>query len=142
MNLHRGRHRRACDVQAAAITLGQSWEKGRNYQRNEFQVTTNKQLQRALRLTRFFRLHNLKNLMQALPRVATVFSEVLGIPIESVGDKTSPENTPQWDSLNAMNLVVALEGAFNIRFSTKEIVSMRTVGIVRKVLRTKGIDDA
>jgi len=80
--------------------------------------------------------------MQASPRVAAVFSEVLGIPAASVVDETSPENTPQWDSLNAMNLVVALEGAFNVRLSTKEIVSMRTVGIVRKVLRTKGIEDA
>jgi acyl carrier protein len=71
-----------------------------------------------------------------------VFSEVLSIPPESITDETSPENTPKWDSLNAMNLVVALEGAFNVRLSTKEIVSMRTVGIVRKVLRTKGIEDA
>jgi acyl carrier protein len=80
--------------------------------------------------------------MQALPRVATVFSEVLGIPAEIITDETSPENTPKWDSLNAMNLVVALEGAFNIRLSTKEIVSMRTVAMVRKVLRSKGIEDA
>ena len=80
--------------------------------------------------------------MQASTRVAAVFSEVLGIPAENIADETSPENTPQWDSLNAMNLVVALEGAFNIRLSTKEIVSMRTVGIARKVLRTKGIEDA
>jgi acyl carrier protein len=80
--------------------------------------------------------------MQAPSRVAAVFSEVLSIPPESITDETSPENTPKWDSLNAMNLVVALEGAFNVRLSTKEIVSMRTVGIVRKVLRTKGIEDA
>jgi acyl carrier protein len=80
--------------------------------------------------------------MQASSRVAMVFSEVLGIPSENITDETSPENTPQWDSLQAMNLVVALEGAFNVRLSTKEIVSMRTIGIVRKVLRNKGIEDA
>jgi acyl carrier protein len=74
-------------------------------------------------------------------RVASVFAEVLEIPAESITDETSPENTPQWDSLQAMNLVVALEGAFNIRLSTKEILSMRTVGIVRKVLRGKGFED-
>lgn len=80
--------------------------------------------------------------MQTPPKVATVFSEVLGIPAESINDETSPENTPVWDSLNAMNLVSAIEGAFNVRLSTKEIVSMRTVGIVRKVLKAKGIEDA
>lgn len=80
--------------------------------------------------------------MHAVPRIVTVFSEVLGVPIENISDETSPENTPEWDSLNAMNLVVAMEGAFNIRLSTKEIVSMRTVGIARKVLRSKGVEDA
>ncbi len=74
--------------------------------------------------------------------VAKVFSEVLGIPAESITDETSPENTPQWDSLQAMNLVVALEGAFNVRLSSKEIVSMRTVGLARKVIKAKGIQDA
>jgi acyl carrier protein len=73
--------------------------------------------------------------------VCKVFSEVLRIPAESISDDTSPENTPQWDSLQAMNLVIALEAAFNVRLSTKEIVSMRTVGLVRKVLRSKGIAD-
>ncbi len=87
-------------------------------------------------------LHTLERVMQTSSGVAKVFSEVLTIPIESISDETSPENTSQWDSLQAMNLVVALEAAFNVRFSTKEIVSMRTVGLVRKVLRAKGIQDA
>jgi acyl carrier protein len=79
--------------------------------------------------------------MQPSGNVASVFSQVLGVPVESIVDETSPDNTPKWDSLSAMNLVVALEEAFNIRFSTKEIISMRTVGIVRKVLRSKGIEN-
>jgi acyl carrier protein len=74
-------------------------------------------------------------------RIESVFSEVLGVPVDKINDSTSPENTSEWDSLQAMNLVVALEEAFDIKLSTKEIVSMRSVGLVRKVLRTKGIAD-
>ena len=74
-------------------------------------------------------------------RIEQAFSEVLGIPAEKINDETSPDNTPQWDSLQAMNLVVAIEEAFDVRLSTKEIVSMRNVGLVRKVLRAKGITD-
>jgi acyl carrier protein len=74
-------------------------------------------------------------------RIEKVFSEVLSLPLEKINDSTSPENTPEWDSLQAMNLVVALEEAFAVRLSTKEIVSMRSVGLVRKVLRTKGAAD-
>lgn len=80
--------------------------------------------------------------MPVLSGVGKVFSEVLRIPIESISDDTSPENTPQWDSLQAMNLVVAIEETFSVRLSTREIVSMRSVGLVRKVLRAKGVADA
>lgn len=74
-------------------------------------------------------------------RIEEVFSEVLGVPMEKINDATSPENTSEWDSLQAMNLVAALEEAFDIKLSTKEIVSMRSVGMVRKVLRAKGTTD-
>jgi acyl carrier protein len=74
-------------------------------------------------------------------RIERVFSEVLETPVEKINDSTSPDNTPEWDSLQAMNLVVALEEAFEIKLSTREIISMRTVGMVRKVLRSKGIAD-
>jgi acyl carrier protein len=80
--------------------------------------------------------------MPTSPRVYSVFAETLGIPPAGVSDATAPENTPEWDSVKAMDLVVALEEAFDVRFSTKEIISMRTVGIVRKVLTAKGFADA
>lgn len=70
--------------------------------------------------------------------VVNVFSATLGVPSADINDETSPDNTKQWDSLQAMNLVVALEEAFQVQFSTKEIMSMRTVGLARKVLRQKG----
>lgn len=79
--------------------------------------------------------------MQTSSAVAKVFAEVLGVPVDSISDETSPKNTPQWDSLQAMNLVVALQAAFKVKLSTREILSMRTVGLVRKVLRAKGIAD-
>ena len=75
-------------------------------------------------------------------RVAKVFSEVLGVPSDTITDDTSPDNTPQWDSMAAMTLVVAIEDEFDVRLSTAEIVSMRNVAIVRKVLKTKGVNDA
>jgi acyl carrier protein len=74
--------------------------------------------------------------------ITKIFAEVLRIPSETIHDDTSPENTPQWDSVQAMNLVLAIEEAFDIRLTTKEIVSMRTVGIARKVLQAKGVANA
>lgn len=74
-----------------------------------------------------------------LPTIAEIFSEVLGVPAESVGDDFSPATSPLWDSLQSINLVMALEEAYGVRFSTKEITAMRSVGLVREVLQKKGI---
>ena len=74
-------------------------------------------------------------------RIEKVFAEVLGLPIGQINEETSPDNTPQWDSLKAMDLVAGLEEEFDLKLSTKEILSMRTVAIVRKVLRAKGMAD-
>lgn len=74
-------------------------------------------------------------------RVAKVFSEVLGVAADTITDDTSPDNTPQWDSIAAMNLVVAIEDEFAITLSTAEIISMRDVSTVCRVLRTKGVAD-
>jgi acyl carrier protein len=77
-----------------------------------------------------------------LPSVSEIFSEVLGVPAEEVGDDFSPATSPLWDSLQSMNLVMALEEAYSVRFSTKEISAMRSVGQVKDVLKKKGIETA
>jgi len=79
--------------------------------------------------------------MQSTRKLESVFSEVLGVPEEAITDETSPDNTPLWDSLQAMNLVIAIEAAFGVRFSTKEMLAMKTVGIARAILLEKGIQN-
>jgi acyl carrier protein len=74
-------------------------------------------------------------------RITTVFADVLDVAAESLNDESSPDNTSNWDSVAAMSLVAAIEDAFGVEFSTKEIVSMRTIGLVRTVLRRKGVAD-
>ena len=74
-------------------------------------------------------------------RLRDVFAEVLGLPPDRVTDATSPDTTSEWDSLAAMNLVAALEETFGVELSTTEIMRMRSVGIVREVLRAKGVAD-
>lgn len=44
-----------------------------------------------------------------------------------------------WDSFNHINLIVALEEAFSIVFTSPEITSMQNVGDLVEILKTKGI---
>ena len=75
-------------------------------------------------------------------RIAQVFAEVLGLPAEKITDHTSPDNTSQWDSMATMNLVVTIEDEFDVRLTTAEIVSLRSVAIAKQVLAAKGVADA
>ncbi|HEY7231171.1 MAG TPA: acyl carrier protein [Pseudolabrys sp.] len=75
-------------------------------------------------------------------RVEKIFAEVLQVPPDSINEATSPDNTPKWDSTSAIDLTLAIEDAFGVSFTTKEIVAMRSVGLVKKILAAKGINDA
>jgi len=74
-------------------------------------------------------------------RIITLFAETLDVPSEKLSEDSSPDNTPEWDSLAAMNLVSVIEDTFGVELSTQEIMKMRSIGIVRQVLRDKGITD-
>jgi acyl carrier protein len=70
-----------------------------------------------------------------------VFAEVLDVDPSLLNDDSSPDNVPMWDSTAAMALVVGIEERFNIELTTREISAMRTIGLVREVLRRKGVQD-
>lgn len=71
--------------------------------------------------------------------VSRIFASVLRLPPERISDETAPENTPQWDSLQSINLVLSLEEEFGIRLGTKDIGEMKNVGLAKAVLRRKGV---
>jgi acyl carrier protein len=70
--------------------------------------------------------------MQA--RVLTVVSQVLGVSVDTLTDDSSPDSIEGWDSLKHMNLVLALEEEFGIRFSDEQIVQMLSVGSIKNAV--------
>jgi acyl carrier protein len=74
-------------------------------------------------------------------RLVPMFALVLKVPAERLSDETSPDNTPSWDSLAAMELVSQIEETFGVQLSTREIMKMRSLGLAREMLRSKGVPD-
>lgn len=68
-----------------------------------------------------------------------LFAECLNVPAAKLSDESSPDSIEEWDSLAAMGLVSAIEERFDIALSTREIMSMRTIGLAREVLKRKGV---
>ena len=66
--------------------------------------------------------------------VCDVITDVFGVPRDELGATTVQEDIPEWDSLGHLNLILALEEAFNVSFSVDEMPELVSIGaIVRKV---------
>ena len=72
-------------------------------------------------------------------RILDVFREIFDNEELEIHDATTALDIPGWDSLAQVKLIIALEEAFEIKFSTHEIVAMTCVGDLEKSLYTKGI---
>ena len=71
--------------------------------------------------------------------IESLFANILREPLDSLNDETSPDNTKSWDSLKHLELVLAIESAYSVKFSMPEITTLRSLGAVREALQGKGI---
>lgn len=66
-----------------------------------------------------------------------IMSAVFGVPISAIGDNTSQQTLEQWDSLNHMKLVAALEEEYDVTFLDSEILEMHNHKLIDLILREK-----
>lgn len=70
-------------------------------------------------------------------KLKSVFTSIFGISAKDITDETSMQTLSSWDSLKHMNLIVAIEDAFNIEFDEDEFVNMSSFGAIKQILQTK-----
>jgi len=63
-----------------------------------------------------------------LAKVEEIFREELEIEDLELNDETTADDVDGWDSLSHIQLVAAMEEAFGIEFSSREILSWDNVG--------------
>lgn len=70
-----------------------------------------------------------------------VFADVLDLDEVELTDTTTADDIEEWDSLSHIQLVVAVEKAFNIKFTSLEIMKWSNVGeMVDSIERLTAID--
>jgi acyl carrier protein len=52
-------------------------------------------------------------------------------------DETTAPEVPGWDSLNHVNVILAVEKKYNIRFKNLEILRLKNVGDLQKLVNSK-----
>ena len=69
--------------------------------------------------------------------VAEIIREVLDDPTLEIGREATADQIEGWDSLNHINIVVAVEQKFGIKFKTAEIELLRNVGEFVELIQQK-----
>ena len=61
-------------------------------------------------------------------KLTSVFRNVFDTPTMEISETTTAQNVEAWDSIMHVNLIVAVEQAFGVSFTTKEIKALGNVG--------------
>ena len=70
-------------------------------------------------------------------RIIFIMSEVFDINKDLIKNDSSTNNLVEWDSMNHMNLIVALEEEFKCDFDEDDIEIMVSFEIVKKIIENK-----
>ncbi len=65
---------------------------------------------------------------EVLGKVQDIFRDVLDNEDIVLGSETTDNDIEEWDSLSHIQLIVAIEKEFKIKFTSREILSWKNVG--------------
>lgn len=70
-------------------------------------------------------------------KVRVIVADLFHLVPEGIALESSPEQIEAWDSVQHLNLILALESEFNVVFEPEEIDQMKTVGEIADVIAAK-----
>ncbi|HEX4492953.1 MAG TPA: acyl carrier protein [Acidimicrobiia bacterium] len=72
-------------------------------------------------------------------RIRNVVAVALDIPPSTIDDTTSSTTVEEWDSMNHIQLIVALEGEFGVSFEPERAVELVSVAEIERALIALGV---
>ena len=64
----------------------------------------------------------------------------MDVSVNTLNEKSGPENIEKWNSFNGLVLVDEIENHFNVKFSLEEITDVKTVEDIKKHLKNHGVN--
>ncbi len=75
--------------------------------------------------------------MTTMQILTDVFRQVFDDPTIALKPETTANDVEGWDSLSHVNLIMAVENRFNIRFNRKEVIGFKNVGDLARCVESK-----
>jgi acyl carrier protein len=73
-----------------------------------------------------------------IQRLNEVFRDVFGDDSISVTPSTTSDDIEDWDSIEHINLIAAVESEFGMRFKMREVSGMKNVGEMIDIIQERG----
>ena len=70
-------------------------------------------------------------------KIKKIVSQVLNINLKKIKNKSGPDSLKEWDSLKHLNIILACEEHFDLKFSNNELVEMLDIDTINEVLKEK-----
>ena len=70
-------------------------------------------------------------------QLTTIFHDVFDDDTLVLTPELTAASVPEWDSFNHINLIVAIEARFKIKFQTAELEQLHTVGHLADLIAAK-----
>jgi len=70
-------------------------------------------------------------------RAGRVVAEVFAVPLEEVQAGTTRVDIQNWDSVNILNLILALESEFQVTLEVDELAELTSVEAILNILRRR-----
>ena len=74
---------------------------------------------------------------QLRSQLTGIFQDVFGDSTLQLQDDMTAGEVEEWDSLTHINLIVAIEKSFRVKFTTGEVSQLRNVGDLIALIRRK-----
>jgi len=75
--------------------------------------------------------------MDVQEKVIQVLINIFQVSPDKISTKTTSDNVENWDSMNHISMILALEQEFSISYDEEQAVSMLSVGEIIEVTKGK-----
>jgi acyl carrier protein len=74
---------------------------------------------------------------EIVSRLTPIFRDVFNDDALVVSDGMTAADVPAWDSLSNINMIIAVERAFGVKFSIKDVRNLKNVGELLELIKRK-----
>jgi acyl carrier protein len=74
---------------------------------------------------------------EIVSRLTPIFRDVFSDDALVVREDMTAADVPTWDSLSNINMIIAVEKTFGVKFSIKDVRSLKNVGELLELIKRK-----